>query len=249
MRAPDPPPACPDGWSCAPPDFVGVGAQRCGTTRWHNLILSHPRVTPAPRKELHFFDSLLGAARPKVSTYASYFPRPDGTLCGEWTPRYMLDHWVPPLLARAAPGARILVSLRDPIARYVSGMAHSARLGAEKTQALGPDSPIAAVARGFYAQQLDTLARHFRREHVLVLQFERCVDDAAGELRRTFAFLGLDPDEAPLPDSRAVNVSAGLPRLPARERAELVARYEEDVRALAPYGIDPALWPNFRHLG
>ena len=27
-------PEVPDGWATGPPDFVGVGAQRCGTTWW-----------------------------------------------------------------------------------------------------------------------------------------------------------------------------------------------------------------------
>ena len=41
-----------------PPDFIGVGAQRSGTTWWFGTMLGHPQIAP-PRerkKELHFFN-------------------------------------------------------------------------------------------------------------------------------------------------------------------------------------------------
>ncbi|HTY97786.1 MAG TPA: hypothetical protein VMB91_12145, partial [Solirubrobacteraceae bacterium] len=57
VDTPPPPPQTPAGWRTGPPDFVGVGFQRCGTTRWYNLITAHPEVArPVAMKELHFFD-------------------------------------------------------------------------------------------------------------------------------------------------------------------------------------------------
>jgi hypothetical protein len=51
-------PVAPSGWTVAPPDFVGVGAQKAGTTWWYTLLSSHPGVhaPPGRRKELHYFD-------------------------------------------------------------------------------------------------------------------------------------------------------------------------------------------------
>ena len=49
------------------PDYVGVGAQRAGTSRWHTLITAHPDVVdvtdPTGRivKEIHWFDQPLAA--------------------------------------------------------------------------------------------------------------------------------------------------------------------------------------------
>ena len=48
--------------------------------------------------------------------------------------------------------------------------------------------------RGIYADQLQRLWNAFPREQVLVLQYERCVADPASELRRTYAFIGLEPE-------------------------------------------------------
>ena len=97
----------------APPDFVGIGAQRSGTSWWHGLIETHPHVHALgwPFKELHFFDERRDA---DARAYHELFRRPRGRLAGEWTPRYMYDAHTPALLRRAAPDARLLVMLRDP---------------------------------------------------------------------------------------------------------------------------------------
>jgi hypothetical protein len=50
------PPARPRGWVLGPPDFVGVGTQKSGTSWWYWLVCDHPQVTVGFGKELHFFD-------------------------------------------------------------------------------------------------------------------------------------------------------------------------------------------------
>ena len=59
-RPPGPPdpPRCPAGWHTGPPHYVGLGAQKAGTSWWDALIGRHPSVVRATGlpKELHFFD-------------------------------------------------------------------------------------------------------------------------------------------------------------------------------------------------
>lgn len=120
-------PTCPPGWRVGPPDFVGVGTQRSGTKWWYENVVGHPGVTrvSGPHKELHFFDGLsdVDLSPEWVERYHRFFPRPGGTIAGEWTPRYMANFWTPGLLHEAAPEARLLVLLRDPVERYLSGVA------------------------------------------------------------------------------------------------------------------------------
>src|SRR5688572_4105347 len=108
-----------------PPDFIGVAAQKSGTTWWCELIYRHPRVHRSPRfrKESRFFSTFRGFHPDSVPVekYASLFPRPGGTIIGEWTPDYLWDPGCAAMLKRAAPKARILVLLRDPVQRYISG--------------------------------------------------------------------------------------------------------------------------------
>src|SRR5262249_18353809 len=48
-----------DGSIVGPPDFIGVGAQKSGTSWWHNLIDQHPDVVnpDLPYKEGRIFSS------------------------------------------------------------------------------------------------------------------------------------------------------------------------------------------------
>jgi hypothetical protein len=39
------------------PDFVIIGAQKCGTTTLYNTLTRHPSVGAASREEVHFFDN------------------------------------------------------------------------------------------------------------------------------------------------------------------------------------------------
>ena len=151
-----------------PPDFVGVGTQRSGTTWWFETLLDHPQIRGprTGRKEQHFFDQF--ATREltdeRIARYHKQFPRGPGQIVGEWTPRYMHDFWVPPLIRRAAPGAKLLIMFRDPIERYRSGVPHRASRSADpRMEAVCAD----AAERGRYAAQLKrVLAVHDRETNL-----------------------------------------------------------------------------------
>lgn len=253
-RAPEPgkdqvAPPVPSGWTVAPPDFVGVGTARSGTTWWDSLIHAHPDIARAEGvpKEVHFFDRFWRGecTEADVTAYHAYFARPADALAGEWTPGYMLDAWTPPLLRRAAPDAKLLVLLRDPVERFRSG-----RTLAENRLTVGASPRAAANAgfqRGIYADQLLRLWASFAREQVLVLQFERCVREPVAELRRTFAFLGLDPEPAGAIDVAAVVNESRGPKvdLSLEQRTTLVARYAPENRRVADLlgdDLDLDLW-------
>jgi hypothetical protein len=230
------------------PDWVGVGVQKAGTTRWFDLITAHPAAGgPGDgRKEQHYFDRFgtepwteLGAAR-----YHRAFPTADARRLGEWTPRYLHDPWTPALLALAAPEARILVVLRDPLARLRSGLAHTAR----RSTAAGADRAVDAFTRGLYVAQLERLFAHFDREQVLVLQFERCIDAPAPELARTYRHLGLDPFVPPAEVLERTVYPAPAPTrpLPAAQVDAARDAYCAEAPALAALvpDLDLGLWPS-----
>jgi len=240
------------GMLAAPPDFIGIGSMKAGTTWWHSLIVRHPRVySPSKRKEMHFFDLLIGSpyGPEQVDEYHRLFCRPPGMLCGEWTPRYISDFWVPRAMKAAAPDARLLVLLRDPVDRFVSGVTH------QITREVAPKISILDLwpshfARGLYYQHLSRYLRVFRREQLLVLQYERCVADPVGELDRTFRFLGLE-----MPDTLSAAVirrprnttSEAKIKLPPHILTSLIDAYQLDVEQLVREfpEVQVDLWPHF----
>jgi hypothetical protein len=231
-----------------PPDFVGVGAQRSGTTWWYELISAHPGVRTG-EKERHYFNRFCTEEMGDgdIERYWASFPGRAGTITGEWTPRYAYDVWTPPLLRRAAPDAKLLFMVRDPIERLRSGVVHQCSL-------TPPSGPVElatiyaeAADRGRYGTQLSRLLQFFAREQILVLQYERALRDPWAALRATYEFLGLDPDVRPADLDRPRGTSSAdlKPALPADFRAALVAELGGEALALATLApdLDLSLWP------
>lgn len=242
-----PPPG--PGEVAGPPTFVGIGVQKAGTTWWFGLLAAHPGVfhRPTNHKERHYFTRYatepFGA--PDVEGYHAWFARPENTIAGEWTPDYLWQPWVRPLLVAAAPEARFLLMVRDPVERFVSGMAHSPIVPSSHSGSLLAE----AVSRGFYGAALKRWEAELTAGTLLVLQYEACVADPAGELARTYRFLGLDEDFRPAGLRRLESpTGAAKVNLAADARRRLVDAYSPDVAALASLvpGLDLALWPNFK---
>jgi hypothetical protein len=232
---------------------VGVGTQRSGTSWWLRAVEAHPEVVrPEGRvKELHFFNRLWDGDPPEdfVERYHAMFPRPPEKITGEWTPGYMYYFWAAPLLAAAAPDARILTILRDPVERYLSGLSRAVRRARKEGRDLWMSELSDAIYRSLYHQQLERLLKHFPRDQVLVLQYERCRQDLAGQMEATHRFLGLEPVAVPPPKVEVRSrPQRWKPQLSDQQQEELVASMRDDVQrllALCPE-IDVSLWPNFR---
>ena len=236
------------------PDFVGVGSQRSGTTWWSTAIAAHPEVDdcgdPAT-KEQHFFDTF--HARPMtdadVGRYHALFARPPGAVAGEWTPSYMADPWTPRLLARAAPDAKILVMLRDPVERFRSGLLWQLRWFGDIEDPLAmPLIARDAFHRCRYGEQLRRVHRHFPADRILVLQYERCFEDPEGEFARTLRFLGLSAGWTPDLSAPVGEIQPDKPPLGEDVRDDLVETLAPDVAELARLvpDLDLGLWGDFR---
>ncbi len=243
------------------PGFVGVGVGKAGTSWWHDLLLRHPAVSENRllTKELHFFDHLRldPITGPQIALYHEAFAVPPTKLCGEWSPNYLTWPMALENLARAAPRARILVILRNPVDRTLSAVnqQHTALLSRFRftpeeryiyeTYTIFPRT----LTNSLYADGLRRLWRLFGRERVLVLQYERCKESPASELARTYRFLGIDPDFVPDGLRTPVNrVDYVVPGFSPAQRAWLADYLRADVDAtlaLCPE-IDPSLWHDFR---
>ena len=255
-RQPGPPepPRIPAGWRVGPPHYVGVGAQKAGTSWWNRLIEAHPDVVNAGglKKELHYFDrsweTPFGEA--DVERYHRYFPVPEGKVAGEWTPGYLIDFWTPELIARAAPDARILVLLRDPLDRFRSGLTHQL---ATSREPLRHRDIQGAFQRGIYAPQVRRVLAAFPAEQVWIGQYEACRADPAGELARAYAFLSLSSYEPDASEFRGeVNPTTREKFEPSPAlRASLVEGYANDLAQLADLlpDLDLTLWPSARDGG
>ncbi len=246
------PPAPRAGETTGPPDFVGVGVAMAGTRWWFRLIRDHPGVfhredLPMDRHYLtHFSTAPFG--HEEILRYHAWFPRRPGTITGEWTPGYLDQPWVPALLVEAAPEAKVLAILRDPVDRLRKSLGGARQHRGEHVGWHVSD----AIDRGFYAEPLRRLLGYVPAERVLVLQYERCVVHPAAQLEATYRFLGLDPSYRPthhllVPPDPGRGPDLDLDADTLDRLVELYATDVADLARLVPE-LDLSLWPSFGHL-
>ncbi len=211
------------------PDFVGVGAQRSGTTSLYRNLIQHPQIASCIRKEVHYFDN---HAERGPYWYRGHFPtaaelrreaRKAGgpVLTGEATPMYLFDPICRERLAELVPEAKLLVLLRDPVARAYSqhqvrltnrGETASFETVLATDPALGAADPAVlmrrrvrisetfsagtGIARGLYVYQLEHLFELFPRHQIFVEAAEEMFADPPSFYRRVCQFLEIE-DFAP----------------------------------------------------
>ena len=252
--------AVPEGFRAGAPDFVGIATPKAGTSWWWSLIERHPQVVAnrLRTKELHHFRhfGFDGPSDRDVEVYRSAFVRGSGSVCGEWTPSYAGHPLAIDWLHAAAPDARILAIVRNPVDAVLSAfnmkLQRRAGLLAATREHERFYRDISLFPESFQVVQVATGLRRalelFGPDRVLVLQYERLVRRTPAELARTYAFLGLDPRYRPPRAHAPVN------RLPyvlevADDglRGRLAAAFLREVEALLELGVglEGYLWPDY----
>jgi hypothetical protein len=198
------------------PNLFVVGAARAGTTSlWHYLD-AHPDIFMSKEKEPNFFsgvESPLAPSRLDEEPYLRLFSPAAGIRYrGEASTSYLCSERATEGIRKASPDARILISLRDPVARVVS--AHEFRvLYQHESRPLADVVEDAEYTGDRYTPNVKRWLEGFPGA-VHVLFFEELVDDPEGAMRRVFSFLGVDEEPASYVDAERHN-----PGLIARNRA------------------------------
>jgi hypothetical protein len=203
------------------PDFVVIGAPRCGTSQFYGLLTRHPNVERAAIKEVHFFDRPTRFDK-RTEWYRLCFPPPKWkngrrSITGEATPSYLSDPLVPERMAKVIPQARLIVLLRNPVDRAYSHYHLLARRGSlissfeevieaeqawlldeknkpskhERRSSASHGPPSKLLITGIYMDHLLRWRRFFSDEQMLVLKSENFFQHTADTLKLVQDFLGL----------------------------------------------------------
>ncbi len=241
--------------------FLVIGAQRCGTTYLHGLLAAHPEIAMAragaPEPKVFLSDDVLAGGRDAY--VAEWFADAgDARVLGEKSTTYLESPEAIPRVRAVLGEPPLVVQLRDPIARAVSGWRFSTDNGLEDrpladalvenlegSRAWDPTqtsaSPYAYLERGRYADLLAPwLAAFPGLVRVQFLEELVAQPDLVGEL---YAWLGVDPTVRPESQGEPVNRSDS----PADDlEPELVARLRDHFadadRALAGLLGRPLPW-------
>ena len=184
------------------PDFLLIGAMKCGTTSLYHYLRDHPQIFMPSIKAPEFFAEEGNWGR-GIGWYRRQFEgaAPGVVAIGEASnvytkyPRY---RGVPARIADHIPDARLVYVVRDPIDRIRSHYQTRLTEGTER-------APIGRAVRenpiyldySRYAMQLDRYLDHFPREQLLVITAEDLRGDRRATVRDVYAFLGVRPDHMP----------------------------------------------------
>ena len=194
-------PECPRGWETGPPTYVGIGAQRCGTSWWYDSMRRHPRIRRSPLgKEVHYFDRFWqrrrsrGHRRRVRARCSRDQPRPAGRRVDAALPGRFLGDPPPPQggAGRPHPG-------------HVPGSGCPLPLGDREAAADGggaAGTASAAVDRRRDLARLLLPAASPRVRAVPPRAGARAAVRAlrarpVGEMERTWRFVGVDPPAEP----------------------------------------------------
>lgn len=121
-------------WFLRPfPNFLVIGAQKAGTSSLYKYLLQHPAILPAYQKEIHYF-TLPELYSKGQKWYRGHFPTKlmrGQRLTGEASPSYLFFPLVPQRVHQMMPTTKLIVLLRDPVARAFSNYHHQVRRGLE----------------------------------------------------------------------------------------------------------------------
>lgn len=220
------------------PDFLGIGAQKAGTTWLYANLRCHPDIFLPDKKELHYFDRRFHRS---LRSYARYFEAGAGKVKGEITPSYAA---LAPSRIRyirsIMPETKLIFMMRNPIDRAWSQALMN--LVVRDKQAFDAVSDQAfldhfrherSIIRGDYNRILDHWLAVFPKEQMLVGFFEDISERPTEILTQVFDHIGVsrDVDWTAFPCQQVVHSGVGA-RLPAKFRAELERIYEPEIEQL-----------------
>jgi hypothetical protein len=167
-------------------DFIGIGAQKGGTTWLYHQLGRHPQLAFPGGKEVHFWDRVDPslASRWIAALEPATRATPDGRpiRSGEITPAYStLAPATIAALRQTCPDVRLFISLRNPLARaWSAALMGLTRCQMEEHEAsdqwfIDHFRSQASRQRGAYAAALTRWWDAFPREQLLVTLFDDIV--------------------------------------------------------------------------
>lgn len=179
------------------PDFIIIGAMKCGTTTLHEQLALQPGIFMSELKEPNFFSD-----RPQyeqgIDWYLSHFePAHPDDLCGESSTHYTKLPTYPQTVERLhqhLPQVKLIYVMRHPIERLVSQYIHEWTqrvISIDINRAIYEHPELIEYSQ--YAQQLQPYFATFGQERILPVFLERLIKNPQPEFERITRFIGYQP--------------------------------------------------------
>ena len=207
------------------PDFLVIGAKRCGTTSLYQHLPEHPCISKSPHDNMGFFNDNFHLG---VNWYKSFFPTTftrkkikskfGNFLAFDVTTKYMEEESTANNVYQTKPNMKIIIILRNPVDRAYSQYHLSVRQTAERRSfedvveenmnRLNKEShehykikpKFSAkednyLKKGLYALQLRYWLKIFPRENILIVSTEEFESNQQIIYNKIFEFLNISKFE------------------------------------------------------
>lgn len=232
-------------------DFLGIGAQKAGTTWLFKRLAMHPEIYFPLGKECHYWNTSrwrrMWNRHYRRAFKQTRLKNENGWKCGEITPAYaMLPSKTIAEVKALSPDARVFFVARDPVSRAWSAVRHRVRRNIDELDATALARLAVrdkVIARSNYAA---TLARWGDAFPVKVLLYDDIQSRPARMLDELCEHIGIDTRfYAKLPDDilREAVFSGQKYPVPPGFADAILAKHEADIRAVeAATGRDLSHW-------
>lgn len=182
-------------------NFIGIGAERSATTWIYECLSQHSEIC-IPEKELFFFNEFdphyLSVKNYRYKKGFGWLKRiysqcPKKNIKGEFSPTYLYDKKAAERIKKSFPNVKLLVSLRDPVARAYSQYVNDTRMGVipkmKFTEAL--EKYPTYIEKGYYAKYLRYYYKLFPKKNILVVFYSDIQKNPTKVMKRIYSFLGV----------------------------------------------------------
>jgi len=192
-------------------DFIGIGGQRCGTTWLFQTLKEHPKCGMSSEKELHYFSHNYHYG---LEWYEKMFLS-ENKLNGEFSTSYFYNLKSPKRIFDYNPDMKIILSIRNPIDRFLSHHKHELQKQRFLNNTVDPYEVLknnkTYIEYGLYFKALTPWLEYFSNDNIFIIIFDEIISNPKNLLSRLYKFLNIDNNFIPSCIDQKIN-EAWLPK-------------------------------------
>lgn len=196
------------------PNFLCIGAPRCGTTWLYRCLQEHPEAFVSEKKEPCFFitSGYRSSWNKGLEWYKSLFSFSNDFIkaWGEMSVRYYYYENTPRLVAENLPDVKLIYLIRHPVEMLYSLYFYHMKMFPNSINASRYSfhdylDHHLVEPLGFFAKYLKNWYNYFPQEKILVVFLEKIRHNPKLSFSKICTFLGIDPTFTPSSLTKKIN--------------------------------------------
>ncbi len=204
------------------PNFIVLGAPRCGTRWLSQCLAEHPQIA-VPSEEVYFFTQrrvVHSFYEKGLDWYSAKFEDisiPGITTFGDITPVYLFDEDTPGLISEHIPDVKLICCVRDQTDRAYSWYRFFLKINNDLVHTNYSFRKFLTYSNevygreGFYLEHINRYLSYFPRNSIHVMNYDDVISAPQKTIEDVYAFL--DVDKSYIPNSLTKKVNIVNPKL------------------------------------